>query len=88
MRFPVTARDLRRLQAAGLDHESWRDGQRSSGCGYAPLAIRRDDAEREHLRQALAQSGWRIRGSGGAAERLGISRKTLWQKLRQHGLMD
>ena len=49
-------------------------------------ATTRDDAERENLRQALAQSGWRIRGSGGAAERLGIKPTTLESRMKKLGL--
>ena len=35
------------------------------------------DVEREHLRSILDSSGWRIRGRGGAAERLGLKPSTL-----------
>ncbi|MBT8468750.1 MAG: sigma-54 dependent transcriptional regulator [Deltaproteobacteria bacterium] len=39
--------------------------------------------EREYLRRILEQVGWQRRR---AAQVLGISRKTLWSKLRAHGL--
>ncbi len=51
----------------------------------APRATQ-DDVEREHLRQALVGSGWRIRGSGGAAERLGIKPTTLESRMKKLGL--
>ena len=35
------------------------------------------DVEREHVRSVLESSGWRIRGHGGAAERLGLKPSTL-----------
>jgi DNA-binding NtrC family response regulator len=41
--------------------------------------------EREYLLRAIAQAaGRRLR----AAEMLGISRKSLWEKLRMHGIND
>jgi formate hydrogenlyase transcriptional activator len=49
-------------------------------------AATRDDAERETLRDALARSGWRIRGVGGAAERLGIKPTTLESRMKKLGL--
>jgi transcriptional regulator with GAF, ATPase, and Fis domain len=42
--------------------------------------------EREHLRQALQLCGWRIRGVGGAAERLGIKPTTLESRLKKLGI--
>ncbi len=50
-----------------------------------PLAVAVKQAEREHLRRALAISGGK---RARAAELLGISRKNLWEKLRAHGLSD
>jgi DNA-binding NtrC family response regulator len=50
-----------------------------------PLSVAVKQAEREHLRKALAiAQGKRAR----AAELLGISRKNLWEKLRAHGLSE
>jgi transcriptional regulator with GAF, ATPase, and Fis domain len=42
--------------------------------------------EREHLHQALQQCGWRIRGAGGAAARLGIKPTTLESRLKKLGI--
>jgi transcriptional regulator with GAF, ATPase, and Fis domain len=42
--------------------------------------------ERVHLRQALQLCGWRIRGVGGAAERLGIKPTTLESRLKKLGI--
>ena len=36
-----------------------------------------EDVEREHIRGVLESAGWRIRGAGGAAERLGLKPTTL-----------
>ena len=41
--------------------------------------------EREYLLRALAQAGGKRTR---AAEMLGISRKSLWEKLRMHGVSD
>ena len=49
-------------------------------------ASTRDDAEREHVRQALAQRGRRIRGTGGAAARLGIKPTTRESRMKKLGL--
>jgi transcriptional regulator with GAF, ATPase, and Fis domain len=40
-------------------------------------AVRLDEVEREHIRAVLERTGWRIRGSGGAAELLGLKPSTL-----------
>jgi len=50
--------------------------------GEAPtsLAAARDDAERRHIRAILERTGGQI---GKAAELMGISRTTLWEKMRR-----
>ena len=53
--------------------------------GAAPF-VTLFDAEREHLRQALQGSGWRVRGAGGAAEQLGIKPTTLESRMKKLGL--
>jgi transcriptional regulator with GAF, ATPase, and Fis domain len=45
-----------------------------------------EDIEREHIRRVLEQTGWRIRGSGGAAERLAIKPTTLESRMKRLGL--
>ncbi len=50
-----------------------------------PLQTAVKEFEREYLLRAIAQAGGRrLR----AAEMLGISRKSLWEKLRMHGISD
>jgi formate hydrogenlyase transcriptional activator len=44
------------------------------------------DVEREHIRSVLEAAGWRIRGTGGAAERLGLRPTTLETRLARLGL--
>jgi two-component system response regulator HydG/two-component system response regulator AtoC len=48
-----------------------------------PLGLALKEFEREYLHRALREAGGKRTL---AAELLGISRKTLWEKLRQHGL--
>jgi formate hydrogenlyase transcriptional activator len=44
------------------------------------------DVEREHIRSVLDSAGWRIRGMGGAADRLGLRPTTLETRLIKLGL--
>jgi DNA-binding NtrC family response regulator len=52
--------------------------------GLLPLADAMDEFERSYLSRALAEAGG-VKHL--AAEALGISRKSLWQKLQKHGLV-
>jgi transcriptional regulator with GAF, ATPase, and Fis domain len=56
----------------------------------SPVSTRRSikikDIEREHFRKVLQSTGWRIRGTGGAAERLGLRPTTLEARLTKLGL--
>jgi len=67
--------DIAGLVAAGTES--------TGGKTVRPLAVAAREFEREYLLRALELSdGKRTE----AAERLGISRKTLWEKLRAHGI--
>src|SRR5271169_86664 len=44
------------------------------------------DADREHILEALNQTGWLIGGQDGAANRLGLPRTTLIYKMRKLGI--
>ena len=44
------------------------------------------DVEKAHIRSVLESAGWRIRGAGGAAERLGLPPTTLETRLAKLGL--
>jgi formate hydrogenlyase transcriptional activator len=44
------------------------------------------DVEKEHIRSVLESTGWRIRGAGGAAERLGLRPTTLETRMAKLGL--
>ncbi len=45
-----------------------------------------NDVEREHIRAVLDACGWRIRGGGGASERLGLKPTTLETRMAKLGL--
>ncbi len=45
-----------------------------------------EDVEREHIRRMLETAGWRVRGSGGAAERLGLKPSTLETRMIKLGV--
>ena len=49
-------------------------------------SLRLIDVERDHIRSVLESTGWRIRGTGGAAERLGLKPTTLETRLARLGL--
>jgi DNA-binding NtrC family response regulator len=44
------------------------------------------DIEKDHIRTILDSAGWRIRGSGGAADRLGLRPTTLETRMAKLGL--
>ena len=47
----------------------------------APVTL--EDAEREHILRALADTNWVIGGPGGAAARLGVKRTSLVSTMRR-----
>ncbi|MFL6280485.1 MAG: sigma-54 interaction domain-containing protein [Vicinamibacterales bacterium] len=56
----------------------------------SPAAMRRSarliDIEKEHIRGVLESTGWRIRGTAGAADRLGLKPTTLETRMAKLGL--
>ena len=51
----------------------------------APVTL--EDAEREHILRALAETNWVIGGPGGAAARLGLKRTSLVSTMRRLHIM-
>ena len=45
-----------------------------------------EDAEREHIRQALREANWQVGGPNGAAAKLGMKRTTLQSKMAKLGI--
>ncbi|WP_135468839.1 sigma-54-dependent transcriptional regulator [Crenalkalicoccus roseus] len=58
-------------------------GAAAAGGADLSLAAARDAAEREHIRRVLARCGGRV---GDAARALGVSRTTLWERMRRLGV--
>ena len=55
--------------------------------GASGLAsVRLEDIERQHIRRVLDATAWRIRGAGGAADRLGLAPTTLESRMTKLGL--
>ena len=54
--------------------------------GAPARSTRLSDVEREHIRGILESTGWRIRGTGGAADRLGLRPTTLETRMAKLGL--
>ena len=50
-------------------------------------SVRLTDVEKEHIHRVLERAGWRIRGNGGAAERLGLRPTTLETRMAKLGLV-
>jgi transcriptional regulator with GAF, ATPase, and Fis domain len=55
---------------------------KASKSGGSKLA----DVERDHIRGVLESTGWRIRGAGGAADRLGLPPTTLETRMAKLGI--
>jgi formate hydrogenlyase transcriptional activator len=49
-------------------------------------SVKLADVEKEHIRTVLEAAGWRIRGNGGAADRLGLRPTTLETRMAKLGL--
>lgn len=58
----------------------------SSSVSAGPLPLRLEDVEREHIRSILERVRWRIRGTAGAAEQLGLRPTTLETRMAKLGL--
>lgn len=54
--------------------------------GSVDQSLRMEDVERAHLKAVLDRTGWRIRGTGGAAELLDLKPTTLEARMQRLGL--
>jgi DNA-binding NtrC family response regulator len=94
-RWPGNVRELRNRieRAVALAGGRWvmpgdlfpeRGDRNAADAGIiTPLGAARKDAEKRHIQRALAMTGGAILP---AAKALGISRTTLWEKMRRYGL--
>jgi formate hydrogenlyase transcriptional activator len=49
-------------------------------------SVRLADVQKDHIRRVLESAGWRVRGTGGAADRLGLRPTTLETRMAKLGL--
>ncbi len=52
----------------------------------APSGESLQDVERAHVLAVLDECHWKVRGEGGAAERLGLNRSTLQSRMKKLGI--
>ena len=45
-----------------------------------------EQAERDHILRVCTACGWKIKGAGGAAERLGLNASTLYFRMKKLGI--
>jgi transcriptional regulator with GAF, ATPase, and Fis domain len=87
--WPGNIRELRnvveRAMIAATDHRL--SIALPTGISQPGKAVKMVEVEREHLRSVLESSRWRIRGMGGAAERLGLKPTTLETRMAKLGLV-
>ncbi len=58
----------------------------ASSAPAGPRSATLADVEKDHIRSVLESAGWRVRGSAGAAERLGLRPTTLETRMAKLGL--
>ena len=83
---------LSRLRWTGSERKEYAACWIASGClvelrRHAPGATTLRSVEIEHIRATLKSTNWRIRGRGGAAERLGLKPTTLETRMAKLGLI-
>src|SRR3546814_5731288 len=78
----VCSSDLTTVEAHALFPERSLARGRDEPAAAEDLSTVRERAEREHIRKVLGQTGQ----LGRAASILGISRTTLWEKMRRFGI--
>jgi PAS domain S-box-containing protein len=59
---------------------------RAAGLPLPPTAMTLSELEAEHIRAVLDSTGWRVRGPGGAAQRLGLKPTTLESRMARLGI--
>jgi formate hydrogenlyase transcriptional activator len=58
----------------------------TGGAGPRLQILTLDEVQIAHIRETLQSTGWRVRGPGGAAERLGVKPTTLESRMAKFGL--
>ena len=68
------------LPAGSLAHRAEQTEADDGEVRFVPLQAMVEEAERRHIQRALERAGGSVSGT---AELLGISRKTLWEKMKR-----
>jgi transcriptional regulator with GAF, ATPase, and Fis domain len=63
-----------------------REGEKSSRQAHEQSGETIEEVERAHMEKVLVACDWKIRGDGGAAERLGLKRTTLQSRMKKLGI--
>jgi len=96
--WPGNVRELKNIieramilsPATVLQLDDWFPGYRDlSGISFRPHAGQGEtieEVERAHMEKVLLACDWKIRGEGGAAERLGLKRTTLQSRMKKLGI--
>ena len=80
LQVPCTDLTPRATEARPRPHET------PALAGRTPIRNVLEEAERQHILQALQETRWVVAGPQGAAARLGMSRSTLQRRIQQLGL--
>ena len=70
----------------GADFPWGQSGTRSSTGTRRQKSENLEEVERAHIVSVLEECGWKVRGQGGAAERLGLKRTTLQSRMKKLGI--
>jgi formate hydrogenlyase transcriptional activator len=89
--WPGNVRELRniveRAMITAADHRLVIPLPRTAvAAGSSGRSSKLSDVERDHIRSVLETTGWRIRGTAGAADRLGLRPTTLETRMAKLGL--
>jgi formate hydrogenlyase transcriptional activator len=88
--WPGNIRELRnvveRAMIVATGNQLTIDLPTASGSAKKSSSARLQDVEKDHIRGVLESTMWRIRGQGGAAERLGLRPTTLESRMAKLGL--
>jgi transcriptional regulator with GAF, ATPase, and Fis domain len=60
--------------------------KRTAGTAGADRFMTLEEMERQHIQRALDESGGVLAGPHGAAQMLGMSRSTVWSRMRKLGI--
>jgi DNA-binding NtrC family response regulator len=70
----------------GTDFPWGQSAGRAAGQTRGRKSTKLEEVERAHIVSVLEACGWKVRGKGGAAERLGLKRTTLQSRMKKLGI--